>query len=157
MRGKGRASPGKFAQGRRVCKGVEARKEADHENLTLCVLHFYKPYSLRFIITVYVLCEYACVYMCVGVWVLIYVYMCEVCMCTCVYQNADAVCWYVCINVHVCAQVCMCVHLHVCTRTCEGTFVPQFRSGVRGPVLRVTWLHPLCTVITVIWLTHICA
>lgn len=139
-----------------MCKGVEARKETDHENLTLCSLHFYKPYSLHFIITVYVLCAYACVCMCMGVWVLIYVYVCEVCPRTCVYGNADAVCWFVYINVHMCVCVYKYACVYICVCACEGTFVPQFRSGVRERVSGVAWLHPLCTVITFIRLTHIC-
>lgn len=94
MRGKSRASPGK-ARGIRVCKGVDARKEAIHENLTLCVLHFYKPYSLHFIITVYVLCAYACVYMCVGIWVLIYVY-CVRCACAHVCMGMQMLCVGLC-------------------------------------------------------------
>lgn len=72
MRGKSRASPGK-ARSKRMCEGVETRKEADHENLTLCILHFYKPYSLHFIITVYY-----CVHMhvCACGWVSGCLFMC---------------------------------------------------------------------------------
>lgn len=139
-----------------MCKGVEARKETDHENLTLCGLHFYKPYSLHFIITVYVLCAYACVCMCMGVWVLIYVYVCEVCTRTCVYGNADVVCWFVYINVRMCVCVYKYACVYICVCACEGTFVPQFRSGVRERVSGVAWLHSLCTVITFVRLTHIC-
>lgn len=38
-------------------------------------------------------CGYLGAYLCV---------LCEVCIRTCVYGNADAVCWFVCINVRMC-------------------------------------------------------
>jgi hypothetical protein len=76
--------------------------------------------------------EYICVYVCAYVCIYMYVYLCMyVCVCVCIYVRAYV---YVCVCVHicVCVCVCLCTHYNISVTHCKAGTVQQFLDSA-GP------------------------